>query len=412
MRRSGRLAIISLAWALALAAAILSTASGLVAEAAAPAGPPGSPPTNGARTPAPTPAGRGELVDMAFQKADVADVFQVLGELAGLNVLVDPSASGQVTFFLHRIPAMDAIDLVARASGLGYKIVDGTLIVAAPQRLQAQFAREAVATVALRYLAPADAERLVKTVVPGIQTVVDTRSSAIVMRGSEEDVARAKQLLARHDVAAIPELQFDAAPVATVLLALAKAGGMSLVVEGQLAGTVTLYLRPGTAVKDALDIVARQTGITYRIGEDDLLVVTPPGPQALQPQSAPAAQARAYELHFIPVETATGLLAAALPDVKAQSVPGTSVLMLQGTPAQMQRAEALLRSFDRPSVRVAGIMQVGEELRALVEIGGRSHVVREGSRVGPLVVTSITKEGVTLALDGQEIVAPAGGALR
>lgn len=411
MRRSGwPVVMLLLVLAVGLWEAGPSALSGLLcqaAEAAAPAKPPGSSAPNASGPPP-----RGEVVDMAFQKAEVADVFRVLGELAGLNVLVDPSVTGQVTFFLHRIPVMDAIDLVARSSGFAYKVVDGTLIVAAPQRLQAQFARETVATVPLRYLAAADAERLVKTVVPGIQTVVDGRSSALVMRGSEEDIAKAKDFLARHDVATIPELQFNNAPVGNVLLALAQAGGMSLVVRGELTGTVTLYLRAGTAVRDALDIVARETGITYELVKDNLLVVTPPGPETSQPQVAPAVQARAHELYFISVDTARELLAAALPAVKAQSVPGTNVLMLQGTPAQLQQAQALLRSFDRPTVRVAGILQVGDDLRALVEVGGRSYVVRVGSQIGPLGVKAITKEAVTLEFDGQEIVAPAGGALR
>lgn len=386
-------------------AAALALAMGLAAAAWGP----GVPAIAQAEGSSSAPAAQDQIVDMTFQKADIADVFQVLGELAGLNVLVDPSATGQVTFFLQRIGAMEAIDLVARASGLGYKVVDGTLVVAAPQRLAAQFARETVATVTVRYISPADAERLVKTVVPGVQTVVDGRSSALVMRGSEEDVARASELVTRHDVPTIPELQFDSAPLGTVLLALAQAGGMSLVAQGELTGTVTLYLRSGMAVKEALDIVARQTGLSYHIGPDNVLTVIPPPPGAA---GLRALQAMSHEVYFLPVETARTMLVGALPELKAQAVPGTSVLVLQGTPAQLQQAETLLKSIDRPSVRVAGIMDVGGVPRALVEISGRSFVVQEGSQIGPLAVTAITRQGVRMSLDGQEIVAPAGGALQ
>ena len=41
------------------------------------------------------------MVDMEFRDAPLVDVFQVLGGMGGLNVLVDPSVSGTVSFYLN-----------------------------------------------------------------------------------------------------------------------------------------------------------------------------------------------------------------------------------------------------------------------------------------------------------------------
>ena len=61
---------------------------------------------------------------MEFSNAPLADVFHILGELAGYNVLIDPSVSGTVSFYLRDQPIATALDLVSRTTGYSYHIVE------------------------------------------------------------------------------------------------------------------------------------------------------------------------------------------------------------------------------------------------------------------------------------------------
>ena len=367
-----------------------------------------------------------EIADMAFQGAALADVFRILGELAGLNVLVDPSASGTVTFFLRRIPPMEAIDLVARSSGLGYRIVNGTLVVAAPQLLQERFTDERTATVQLEHLDLADAERLVRAVVPEVQVASLARARTLWLRGPSAAVERARELLARQDVALTPELEFTGAPLPEVLKSLARAGGFSLVLPPELQGiSVTLYLRAGTPVQEALEAVARQTGLEYRFDSPTLLVVSrvpavaAAGAQGggAQPAQAPAEespamQLRGYQPRYLSLSTARQLLASAFADIEVTALEESRSLLLRGSASRLEAAVAFVQGYDRPALRAAGVIQVGDQFRALLEVNGTVHVVRVGSRIGELEVAGIDLEGITVVVDGQQVRVAAGGGAR
>jgi type II secretory pathway component HofQ len=80
-----------------------------------------------------------QLVNMEFQQAPLVDVFQILGQIGGYNVLVDPSVSGNVSFTLNDLTVEEALDLVTRTTGYRYQIVGNTMVVASQQRLKSEF---------------------------------------------------------------------------------------------------------------------------------------------------------------------------------------------------------------------------------------------------------------------------------
>lgn len=88
----------------------------------------------------PAPALANQVVNMEFQQAPLVDVFQILGQLGGYNVLVDPSVSGQVSFSLKDLSVEEALDLVTRTTGYRYQIIGNTMVVASQQRLKVSLA--------------------------------------------------------------------------------------------------------------------------------------------------------------------------------------------------------------------------------------------------------------------------------
>ena len=54
------------------------------------------------------------LIDMEFRDAPVGDVYHVLGELAGLNVLVDASVKGTISLYLKELTIESALELISK----------------------------------------------------------------------------------------------------------------------------------------------------------------------------------------------------------------------------------------------------------------------------------------------------------
>mgnify|MGYP003876966927 CR=1 FL=1 len=139
------------------------------------------------------------VIDMDFKDAPLSDIFQILGELAGYNVLVDPSVTGQVSFYLKDLTVNEALELLTQATGYGYRIVNNTLVVASPERLAQRFPSNESAFVVLRNVSAADAIRLLGVIVPNVQTYMDQDLNIIVLFGSASEVSYAKEILHQYD---------------------------------------------------------------------------------------------------------------------------------------------------------------------------------------------------------------------
>lgn len=140
-----------------------------------------------------------ELVNMEFKHAPLVDVFQILGQLGGYNILVDPSVSGEVSFVLKNLPVEEALDLVARTTGYRYKLMGNTLIIASEQRLKSEFGTEDFSFVSIEHVNVVAAQRLVSLVVPGVRSYVDEELNLVVLFGLSSDLALAEQVLMQYD---------------------------------------------------------------------------------------------------------------------------------------------------------------------------------------------------------------------
>ena len=77
----------------------------------------------------------GSELDLSFDRVDFEEIFRILGESQGLNVLVDPKVSGQGTFQLKGVDFRDALQLSSQYSGYAYRLAGNTLLVAPTERL-------------------------------------------------------------------------------------------------------------------------------------------------------------------------------------------------------------------------------------------------------------------------------------
>jgi type IV pilus assembly protein PilQ len=89
-------------------------------------GQPGTPAANAAAS-----RFTGNPISLDFQGADLRAVLRSFAEISGLNMVIDPRVTGTVDVALRDVPWDQALDIILRANGLGYR-VDGTIVRIAP----------------------------------------------------------------------------------------------------------------------------------------------------------------------------------------------------------------------------------------------------------------------------------------
>ena len=139
------------------------------------------------------------LIDMEFRDAPVGDVYHVLGELAGLNVLVDASVKGTISLYLKELTIESALELISKTTGFRYVIEEKTLIVATAERLRQEFAAEEFEFMYLKNVSVNEAKQLLQVIIPEIKTYVDSERNLIVLHGLKNDLERGISLLEKYD---------------------------------------------------------------------------------------------------------------------------------------------------------------------------------------------------------------------
>jgi type IV pilus assembly protein PilQ len=92
----------------------------------------------------------GEVIDLDLKQAEIGDFFRLVGEISGLNVVVDQNVTGTVTILLKDVPWDQALDIVLRNYNLGGILQGNVLRIATKATLQNEetqrrAAREALA---------------------------------------------------------------------------------------------------------------------------------------------------------------------------------------------------------------------------------------------------------------------------
>jgi type IV pilus assembly protein PilQ len=69
----------------------------------------------------------GHPISLDFKDGDLIDLFRLMSEISGLNIIVNPGISGKVSLSVKEVPWDQALDLILKTQGLGYS-VDGNVV--------------------------------------------------------------------------------------------------------------------------------------------------------------------------------------------------------------------------------------------------------------------------------------------
>lgn len=128
-------------------------------------------------------------LDLTFDQVEFKQIFQVLGETQGYNVLIDPSVVGKGTFHLQEVGFVEALDLISRHSGYSYRIEGKTLFVGAPVDKEVRY-------VTLNNTSPQDALEVLSLVMPTSDVYVQSQGKLVILHGSKVVLDQAEELIA------------------------------------------------------------------------------------------------------------------------------------------------------------------------------------------------------------------------
>ncbi|WP_324715629.1 secretin N-terminal domain-containing protein [Carboxydochorda subterranea] len=162
--------------------------------------------------------GQEAQVSLAFQDADVREIFASLADAAGWNFVALPDLTGKATLAIKGLSVEQAVDMVARATGFAYVLSANTLVVGARSSLEARFDPEGVrpdrpaapkpappaeetATefVRLNYVRAAAMKQLATMVLPEGAIRVDEASNLLVVQGTAQQLDALRRLVAEYD---------------------------------------------------------------------------------------------------------------------------------------------------------------------------------------------------------------------
>jgi type IV pilus secretin PilQ/predicted competence protein len=80
----------------------------------------------------------GEPISLDLKEADIRDFMRLIGNISGLNVVLDPDVKGSLTIFLSDVPWDQALEVVMKNNGLGKQLEGNVLRIATNATLEGE----------------------------------------------------------------------------------------------------------------------------------------------------------------------------------------------------------------------------------------------------------------------------------
>ena len=160
----------------------------------------------------------GERISLSFQSVDIRSLLQIIADVAGTNMVVSDSVSGELAMRLQNVPWDQALDIILRTKGLGLR-QQGNVMLVAPlgelasrEREEAEAEKSKVTLAPLRseiiqinYAKAADVEALLKSGENSIMSergrvTRDERTNNLLVLETREKLAEIRSLISRLDI--------------------------------------------------------------------------------------------------------------------------------------------------------------------------------------------------------------------
>jgi type IV pilus assembly protein PilQ len=160
----------------------------------------------------------GERISLSFQNVEVRSLLQIIADVAGTNMVVSDSVTGQMAMRLDNVPWDQALDIILRTKGLGMRQQGNVMLVAPVEELSAREKIELEAQKQKTELAPLRSEIIQVNYARAVdmrallssgdtsllsergRVTVDERTNTLLVLETREKLDEIRALVARLDI--------------------------------------------------------------------------------------------------------------------------------------------------------------------------------------------------------------------
>jgi type IV pilus assembly protein PilQ len=160
----------------------------------------------------------GERISLSFQSIDVRSLLQIIADVAGANMVISDSVSGDVAMRLQNVPWDQALDIILRSRGLAMRQQGNVMLVAPLEEVAAREQAELESAAQKVQLAPLRTELIqvnyaraldLATLISAGDTsllsergrvTVDERTNTMIVLDSRDKLGEVRRLVERLDV--------------------------------------------------------------------------------------------------------------------------------------------------------------------------------------------------------------------
>ncbi len=313
-------------------------------------------------------------VSLDLKFAELAEVFRVLAQVGGSNIVVSPAVSGKITVKLTNVPVEEALDIICSVSDLEYIYMNGTIMVGPKGTVSKLMDKAVVEKVELLNISATDAATKLSFAIPGIAAQPDDKSGTLLIRGNQADIALAKAFLAKVDAPlpvtkmtvseeeVIDIIQLSNAEAQGVFDAVSKLLKASLAVDTRLnailAGGKLTDVKAARSIIEKLDIVKKAESVTTQPVEIRVIQLT----------NAAAAEVKAVASLIIPAD-------------RIQADAKSNTLIIKATPEEYTRVSDLVKNIEAATPKSAAVATVQEKLEVVTLLYAKVADVAEAMTV-------------------------------
>ncbi len=160
----------------------------------------------------------GERISLSFQNVEIRSLLQIVADVAGTNMVISDSVSGQIAMRLENVPWDQALDIILRTKGLGMR-QQGNVMLVAPveelaqrERLELEAQKQKTELAPLRseiiqvnYAKATDMRALLSSGDSSLlsergRVSVDERTNTLLVLETREKLDEIRALIARLDI--------------------------------------------------------------------------------------------------------------------------------------------------------------------------------------------------------------------
>ncbi|MBU1912736.1 MAG: hypothetical protein KKB22_04300 [Candidatus Omnitrophica bacterium] len=153
-----------------------------------------------------------DLISLDLKGMDIRDVFKILSQKSGFNIVADSEVSGTVTLYLKDVSVMDAIDIIASTNKLAYEQT-GTLIRIMNEKdyknTHGKVFNDKTRTevVKLNYASAVEVSEALRQMKSDIGKIIaEDVSNTIVIIDTPENIVKMRNVVSKMDVRLITEV--------------------------------------------------------------------------------------------------------------------------------------------------------------------------------------------------------------